>query len=452
MSSTTPPVIVWLRSDLRLHDHPALHAALSSAQLNAGQLLMLWFWPDDHAAEPLPGVRRIETPRAHFMIKSAQQLQRAVHERGGKLLLLEGRADQLIPQIASSLGAHQVFAHHAVAADERQEEQRVAERLAHQGAELKLKWGHTLLEQRQLPMPLERLPDVFTQFRKKVERAEQPLPPLPAPERLPSAPGGLDEDLEVLELKVVSAPSAWAPDERSALPLAELGESGGLARLKSYLWDRGLIESYKETRNGLVGEAYSTKLSPWLSTGCLSPRLAWAEVLRYERERVENDSTYWVRFELLWREYFQWVALKWGARLFQAGGLKSNAPLRRAPIELSSRARRDFERWRAGATEDDFVNANMRELNATGFMSNRGRQNVASYLVHDLGVDWRAGATYFESLLIDYDPASNWGNWAYVAGVGNDPRPQRRFNTLRQAQMYDGDYSLRDLWADERLS
>lgn len=101
-----------------------------------------------------------------------------------------------------------------------------------------------------------------------------------------------------------------------------------------------------------------------------------------------------------------------------------------------------FWRWAEGQTGIPFVDANMRELNQTGFMSNRGRQNVASFLVNDLGIDWRWGASYFESMLIDYDACSNWGNWMYVAGVGNDPRENRYFNILKQAQNYDkkGEY------------
>ena len=107
-----------------------------------------------------------------------------------------------------------------------------------------------------------------------------------------------------------------------------------------------------------------------------------------------------------------------------------------------------FLEWTEGRTHSDFVNANMKELNQTGFMSNRGRQNVASYLIHNLGIDWRMGAGYFEQHLIDYDPASNWGNWAYIAGVGNDPRPFRKFNLEKQAQNYDGEGLYRSLWLD----
>lgn len=104
-----------------------------------------------------------------------------------------------------------------------------------------------------------------------------------------------------------------------------------------------------------------------------------------------------------------------------------------------------MHKWIEGETGDDFVDANMIELKTTGFMSNRGRQNVASYLVHKLNLDWRVGAAWFESMLIDYDVTSNYGNWIYAAGVGNDPR-DRVFNTKKQAGMYDKSGAYRKLW------
>jgi deoxyribodipyrimidine photo-lyase len=102
--------------------------------------------------------------------------------------------------------------------------------------------------------------------------------------------------------------------------------------------------------------------------------------------------------------------------------------------------------WINGITKNDFIDANMLELKLTGFMSNRGRQNVASYLINDLQLDWRFGAAYFEEQLIDYDVSSNWGNWAYLAGVGNDPRTNRYFNIEKQANDYDKSKVFRNLW------
>ena len=110
-----------------------------------------------------------------------------------------------------------------------------------------------------------------------------------------------------------------------------------------------------------------------------------------------------------------------------------------------------FENWINGKTPEPFVNANMLELKHTGWMSNRGRQNVASYLSKENNIDWRWGAKYFESKLIDYDVHSNYGNWMYVSGVGNDPR-DRKFNIKFQAERYDPNNKFQNLWLQEKLS
>jgi deoxyribodipyrimidine photo-lyase len=158
-------------------------------------------------------------------------------------------------------------------------------------------------------------------------------------------------------------------------------------------------------------------------------------VQRYEAERGASDETYWLVFELLWRDYFRFVAAAHGDALFRPGGLQG-LPIPWRPL-TDLRARRDYERWRGGRTGFPLVDAAMRELAATGWMSNRGRQNVVSFLTKNLGVDWRAGAEWFESQLLDYDVASNWGNWTYGAGVGNDARGFRFFNLHKQAAEYD---------------
>lgn len=152
--------------------------------------------------------------------------------------------------------------------------------------------------------------------------------------------------------------------------------------------------------------------------------------MRYEQERVKNDSTYWFVFELLWRDYFRFTANKNGAKIFQQKGINTKSIFFKNDILL-------FERWRNGETGNTFIDANMKELFHSGYMSNRGRQNVASYLTKDLHLNWTWGAAWFESQLIDYDASSNWLNWAYHAGVGNDPEENRYFNTESQVKKYD---------------
>jgi deoxyribodipyrimidine photo-lyase len=146
-------------------------------------------------------------------------------------------------------------------------------------------------------------------------------------------------------------------------------------------------------------------------------------------------------FELLWRDYFRFAAKKYGRSIFYSSGL----PGKKGPTPRESEG---FMKWCMGQTGNSFVDANMREMLHTGYMSNRGRQNVASYLCHDQRVDWTWGAAWFESRLIDYDVSSNWLNWSYVAGVGLDPRPNRYFHVEAQAQRYDPAGTYRQLWAN----
>ena len=215
--------------------------------------------------------------------------------------------------------------------------------------------------------------------------------------------------------------------------------------MNEWIWERDCLKSYKETRNGMVGSDYSSKLSPWLASGSLSAVQVYWEIKKYEEVRLANESTYWLFFEILWREFFRFVSRLNGPKIFWRSGIKEADDIRPRGDPKT------LQCWKEGRTPNAFVNANMIELARTGWMSNRGRQNVASYLVHDLGIDWRIGASWFEHCLLDYDPASNAGNWIYVAGVGNDPRPNRKFNTQRQAEMYDGEGKYQTLWSTDAL-
>jgi deoxyribodipyrimidine photo-lyase len=170
-----------------------------------------------------------------------------------------------------------------------------------------------------------------------------------------------------------------------------------------------------------------------LAHGNVSPRFIAKECKRYEHDRVENKSTYWLVFELLWRDYFKFFALKHGTSLFLPGGTVGSDKKWPHDGDL-------VRAWKEGKTGFPLVDANMRELAASGFMSNRGRQNVCSFLALDLNQDWRYGAAYFENILVDYDVYSNWGNWASGAGVTGGRL--NRFNIVKQSKDYDqhGDY------------
>ena len=219
------------------------------------------------------------------------------------------------------------------------------------------------------------------------------------------------------------------------------GETAALKHLERYFAE-DLPAHYKEVRNALDGWDNSTKLSPWLANGCLSARKVMSRLSDYETEVIKNDSTYWIYFELLWREYFQWYAHKFGSKLFMPSGIKKTTP-------LNSYYPERFQKWVNGNTPFPLVNACMNELSATGYLSNRGRQIVASCFVNELAMDWRYGAAYFEKILIDYDVASNWGNWQYLAGVGADAQNKRHFNLDKQTAQFDPDGVYIKKWCGE---
>ncbi len=419
-------IVYWFRNDLRLHDNAGLQAALEDAD----KILPVYvFNPAQFRNLPPLDIRKTGVFRANFEIEAVADLRQSLRQRGSDLIVRVGNPAEILAQLADDHEAEAVYASKEVTSEEVEDEATLSKRLKPLNIDLELFWQASLYHVRDLPFPVSRLPDVFTQFRNQVERRATVRPIWPTPDQVPTM-----DDVEPGPLPTLATfgftPDQFTTDARAAVPFKG-GETVALARLNAYLWEKDLLKTYKETRNGMVGEDYSSKFSAWLSHGCLSPRLVYDEVMRYETERIKNDSTYWLIFELLWRDYFRFIALKYGNRLFKPSGIK---------LDVSYKGRHDedlFLRWAEGQTGIPFIDANMRELNATGFMSNRGRQNVGSFLVKDLGIDWTWGAAYFESLLVDYDPCSNWGNWTYVAGVGNDPRENRYFNIYSQATRYD---------------
>ena len=417
--------IVWLRNDLRISDHPALTRALQECD----EVLFAYVF-DDRVWKTLNGVSRIASFRASFLLESLAELREQIHIRGGRIEFLQGSTVERISNLIKEYGASRCYAQREDAWEETQDEKELAGK-----CELILTEGKGLLENDDLPFDLNKLPGVFSSFRRKVEKNLTIRTLQHTPDSLACA---WSENHPLPNMKDLGVDEV-SSDDRQVLSFHG-GETAAHQWMKQWIWERDCLKTYKETRNGMVGSDYSSKLSPWLSAGCLSAVQVYWEIKKYEEERVANESTYWLFFELLWREFFRFVSRLNGPKLFWHRGIKEadNSGPRGDPKTL--------QRWKEGRTVDSFVNANMIELSRTGWMSNRGRQNVASYLIHDLGQDWLEGAKHFENLLIDYDPCSNYGNWMYLAGVGNDPRPIRAFNLKKQAEYYDPDLKFRNLW------
>jgi deoxyribodipyrimidine photo-lyase len=418
-------IIVWYRNDLRLHDHEPLHAALKT------QVIPVYCFDPRQFSQTSFGFPKTGAFRSQFLLESVTDLRRSLQQLGSDLLIRQGYPEAIIPQLAKTLRALAVFFHQEVTAEETTVESLLVAELQQLDITVKTFWGNTLFHPDNLPFRLEHLPELFTDFRKQVEKNASVDPLFRVPQALPQLP-----DIERGELPKLASLGLSTPIIASRAVLAfKGGESAGLARLDHYIWKQDCLKRYKETRNGMLGADYSSKFSPWLAVGCLSPRKIYEQVQDYEIQRVKNDSTYWLIFELLWRDYFRFICAKHGNKVFHTAGLQG--------IPLAWKVDWDlFGLWQDGKTGFPLVDANMRELAATGFMSNRGRQNVASFLTKNLGVNWQMGAEWFESQLIDYDVCSNWGNWNYTTGVGNDARGFRYFNISKQSKDYDpqGEY------------
>lgn len=427
-------ILIWYRNDLRLHDHEALHEALRAQ----AEVVPLYCFDPRQFGQTSFGFAKTGPFRAQFLLESVADLRQSLQHRGSDLVVRQGEPEQVIPTLVQELKIDRVYWHEEVTAEEVAVETALAAQLGALGVGVDLFWGATLYQPDNLPFKPSRLPEVFTQFRKRVERDSTVEPPFPTPKALPPLPSVNPGALPTLADLGLERPPI---DSRAVLPFTG-GETAGLARLQDYVWEADCLKTYKKTRNGLLGANYSSKFSAWLALGCLSPRYVYATAQQYEAERVKNDSTYWLVFELLWRDYFRFICAKHGDKVFYPSGLQG----------LKVAWKQDwprFEAWCQGHTGFPLVDANMRELAATGFMSNRGRQNVASFLTKNLGIDWRMGAEWFESWLVDYDVCSNYGNWNYTAGVGNDARGFRYFNIPKQSKDYDPDGRYVKHWLPE---
>ncbi len=417
-------IILWYRNDLRIYDHEALFKASEKTS----EVIPVYIFDPRLFIEYHLGFPKTGELRHQFLIESVQNLRKNLEEIGSNLIIRTGFPEDILPQLAQEIQANEIYTSEEITQEENEVDSLVEERLKTDGRKVKFFWQSTLFHVDDLPMDIQNLPDVFTQFRNKAEKFSKVRSTFKTPTNLI-----FKELIEVGQISNLSTNEGtdWKP----TLPIFKGGENEANNRLNDYFWKKDLLKVYKETRNGMLGLDYSSKFSVWLANGCISPRYIYEEIKKYESERTVNESTYWLIFELIWRDYFRFVAMKFGNKIFLEKGIMNKS--------INWKHNRNiFEKWRLGETGVPLIDANMKELLATGYMSNRGRQNVASFLVKDLQIDWRWGAAWFESQLIDYDVCSNWGNWLYVAGVGNDPRENRYFNILKQAGNYDpkGDY------------
>ena len=421
--------LVWFRNDLRVQDNQSLFQASKKSGKTIGV-----FCIDPRQFEITRfGFKKTEKFRAKFLLETVRELKNNLEKLNISLFVFVEKPEIAIPKLVDAHNISTIFSQKEWTAEELEVSENLKNKIPQ--CDFIETFDQFLFHPNDIPYnDFNKIPDVFTEFRKKCEK-ESKIQKCVVIQAKPLE--NLVTTSSVLPTLEELGFDNFKTDKNTAFPFRG-GESQALKRMENYFFETENLSQYKKTRNGLIGDSYSSKFSPWLANGSISARTIYWEIQNYENEICKNEDTYWLVFELIWRDYFKYVSLKHGSKIFKLDGILQ----KKYEWKNNQKA---FREWAFGNTREPFVNANMTELLKTGFMSNRGRQNVASFWAKEWEQDWRIGAAYFESMLIDYDVHSNYGNWIYNSGVGNDPR-DRKFNIKRQAEMYDENGKYQKLW------
>ena len=427
-SKSAPPCIVWFRDDLRLSDHPALHAAANSG----APVICLYVFDesDRRNARPLGGAAR------WWLAQSLRALQASLQAIGSSLVLRQGPAARIIAVLAQETGAQAVYWNDIAQAPYQAQADQVAAELEAIGVTAQRFPGDLLVTPLHIRNKEGRGLRVFTPFWKRVQALGGPPKPLPAPKKLGPSPAVASDSLEDWRLEPTRPDWAgglratWTPGEKSAQARLEAFLKSGLA---GYSGDRD-----RPDRAGTSG------LSPHLRFGEISPRQIWhaARFAADEQPRLSGDVEKFLS-ELGWREFCRHL-------LFDVPDLATRNLQSAFDAFPWKRDDKALRAWQRGRTGYPIVDAGMRELWHTGVMHNRVRMVVASFLVKHLLIDWREGEKWFWDTLVDADAGSNPANWQWVAGSGADAAPYFRvFNPILQGEKFDPDGTYVRRWVPE---
>ena len=419
--------LVWFRNNMRVEDNSSLTKAINESDNVIG---FINIDPKIFISTKY-GFKKTEKYRAKFLLETISDLKSQLEILNISLIITHRDFGQSINEIIDQYGITNIYTQTEWTRDELIEESFIPDEI-----NLIKDFDQFLFSPNDVRSLYDNIPRGFSNFRKKCEKY------LSVNDTL-SIPKSLNSDNKIsIEYPIPSLSDLGFKDfevHKDSVFRFKGGEINAKNRIRNYFFETRNVSKYKLTRNGLIGEDYSSKFSPWLANGSVSVKYIFKSLKEYEKEVEKNDSTYWLYFELIWRDFFKYVSMQHKDKFFNKDGIYGED-------KEWSDDKDVLLNWINGKTNEPFVNANMIELSQTGFMSNRGRQNVSNYLTKELKIDWRIGAEYFESMLIDYDVHSNYGNWLYNAGIGNDSMPFRKFNPKLQSERYDPDKSYEKIW------
>lgn len=416
-------ILVWFRNDLRLHDNEMLVEAIAKSDF----ILPVYFFDPRHFTSTTFDTLKTGVNRTNFLLESISALRAQFQKLGGDLMIVIGKPEEQISEIITAYEISEVYHHREVGPEETNISAMVEDVLWKQKVNLKHFIGHTLYNKEDLPFPIKDIPDVFAQFKKKTERDAILKACFEAPESVSFVEA---EDWgSIPELRDLGFDTSIAI---SFEPEFKGGEEAGLAHMTGLLAEGS--EIYKKSNAKNSAEKFNSKLSRWLALGCLSPRRVYWMIKAAEQRFGTNQNFNQILLGLLYRDYYRFMFKKHGIKFFQESEFQSQIQSPEKPDDYL------MDQWKNGQTGHLLVDRYMKELVATGFISHTARLLVATYLVHILKIHWTNGASYFEEKLIDYSAASNWGNWANVAGAGLDLK-SKMFDVDKQIKALELDLS-----------
>ncbi len=407
--------ILWFRQDLRLHDNEALSEAIR----NSDELIPVYiFDPRQFSQVTAYGTPKTGVARTKFLLESVENLRKQLRVLGSDLVVRKGKPDEILYSIASDHKAHYIYCNRERTREEVDIQDRLEKKLWTIGREVRYSRGKMLYYTSDLPFPVTHCPDSFAIFKKEIEQ----FIPVRYPLETPSIFSGFPKEIDPGSIPTIQTLLPGVDDRPKYF---DGGETAGMIALTKGV---NLPSTFMATE--------STILSPWIAMGCLSPKKVY-----YDSMHIGNEGSE-MRQHLLYRDYLRLMGKKFGDQIFYKSGIKGISVKNKVDAQ-------SFHMWQQGQTGIDIIDAGMQQLHRTGWLPDRMRRLVSGYFVKVLNLDWRLGAAYFESSLIDYDPCTNWVSWLNMAGLGPDTREDKIINYEAVGKRLDPDSAYINAWLSQ---
>lgn len=400
--------LIWFRNDLRLVDNEVFLEASSKSSF----IIPVFCFDPRYYSKNQHNFQNTNAIRAAFQLETVKSLKEKLQSLGSDLLVYIGYPEEIIPRIAQKYQVDEVYHHREVAARETLISEKVEAELWKSRINLKHIIGHTLFHKEDLPFPIKDIPNSFSIFKKKVER-----------ESFVKSEGNIATNF-------LTPPHI----EHTTLPsLEDLGYTASESKFVKNKFIKGGEDQALEIMHNILNDPLGTEhdytlLSPYIALGALSPITLYHEIKK--KENGKKDKRYEKIIDmLLWRDYFRFMLKKYPNVFFKEKGFKKEDLVSVNNDVL-------FDKWRFGKTENEFINNSMDLLEKTGYLPHHARVIVSAFLIQEYKINWLKGAYWFEENLLDYSPATNYGNWSHLAGVGTSEKENNPINWKKLITSY----------------